>query len=418
VDTNRTTAALIASLTRPAGRWDAAEALARHLHAEHLLIFVRDGEAGALLPAPGFPRTLPSGRRWRRFLSQCTGRGDHCAELPFPDAATVTTAVGMVADEDADAVLVLLGGEPLRPEVGVVRALLPLLVAAFRGERAAQTAAAQTAVARESARRATILAEALDTARRELQQAMWTRSDFLASASHDLKNPLAAIKGTAQLLCRRAERSGLPEMQRLVAGLAIIDRTATQMTALVNDLLDVTRLHVGRPLEVDRSSIDLVALAHRVADDFGLISEWHRITVQTDVDELIGEWDGRRLERVLANLVSNAIKFSPEGGEVTMSLASEQDADGVWAVLTIADQGLGIPPDDLPRVFDRFHRASNVVGRIGGTGIGLASVKQIVDAHGGMVGVASHEGQGSTFTVRLPRASSRRADRTPLATAS
>ena len=134
------------------------------------------------------------------------------------------------------------------------------------------------------------------------------------------------------------------------------------------------------------------------------------------MDELLGEWDARRLERVLTNLVSNAIKYSPEGGEVTIRIAAEVDAEGSRAVLTVADQGLGIPAADLAKVFERFHRASNIVGRIGGTGIGLASVRQIVTAHGGAACVSSQEGQGATFVVRLPLTpSSLRANLAPLA---
>jgi signal transduction histidine kinase len=110
-----------------------------------------------------------------------------------------------------------------------------------------------------------------------------------------------------------------------------------------------------------------------------------------------------RLERVLENLLSNAIKYSPEGGSITVAIADEE-IGGPWAVLTVRDQGLGIPAADLPRVFERFQRARNVEGRIGGTGIGLASARQIVEQHGGTIAAESAEGTGSTFTVRLPLA--------------
>jgi signal transduction histidine kinase len=111
-----------------------------------------------------------------------------------------------------------------------------------------------------------------------------------------------------------------------------------------------------------------------------------------------------RLDRVLDNLLSNAIKFSPNGGGITVAVAHEDVVGGPWAVVAVRDQGLGIPAADLPRVFERFRRARNVEGRIGGTGIGLASVRQIVEQHGGAITVESVEGAGSTFTVRLPLA--------------
>ena len=402
--TYRTTATLVSRLAMPTGRWEAADALAEHLGAEHLLVFTQDARVGALLPAPGFPQTFPRGRPWRAFLEGCLARGQHSAELPFPDRETTTMALGLVAEGDADAVLVLLGGCPIKAEVNVVRALLPLVAAAFRGERDALSAAAHAALADAAAKRANALAEALDTARRELQQAMWTRTDFLASASHDLKNPLAAIKGTAQLLRRRAERAGTPETVGLLKGLISIDSTASQMTALINDLLDLTRQQVDRPLELERIEVDLVALARRVVDEFAQTTERHDIMIRAEASELIGLWDAHRLERVLGNLVGNAIKYSPDGGVITVTIAGEPATDPVCGVLTIADQGLGIPAADVPRVFDRFHRASNVVGRIGGTGIGLASVRQTVETHGGTVSVESDVGRGSTFSLRLPLA--------------
>jgi signal transduction histidine kinase len=104
------------------------------------------------------------------------------------------------------------------------------------------------------------------------------------------------------------------------------------------------------------------------------------------------------VERVVANLVSNAIKYSPGGGDVRVELAAEAG----WAVLRVQDQGVGIPAADLPRVFEQFHRAANVAGRIGGTGLGLAGARHIVEQHGGSIALESQEGVGTTVTVRLP----------------
>ena len=131
-------------------------------------------------------------------------------------------------------------------------------------------------------------------------------------------------------------------------------------------------------------------------------SDQHSIRAETSTERLIGAWDAARLERVVQNLLGNAIKYSPEGGEVVVTIARQEDAAGARAVLAVRDQGVGIPPTDRPHVFDRFHRAENVVGRIAGTGIGLASARQIVEQHGGTISVQSALGRGSTFTVRLP----------------
>lgn len=394
------TLALVSDLTGAGHRREAAQALARHLGAEDLIIFVKDPEVDALLPAPGFPQTLPRGRAWRHFLGACSVADDYVADLPRLDTATPTRAVGVTAADGA--VLVLLGGEPRPDAVAIVRALLPLLAAAFRGERLAVAAEGQAAMAREAAQRASALAEVLTLARRDLEQAVRTREEFLAAAAHDLKNPLASIKGIAQLLRRRVARGAMPTPERLAEGLGSIDVTATRMASLINELLDVTRLHLQQPLDLDPRPMDLVALARMVVTEGQASTEAHSIRVDAAVPELVGRYDASRLERVLGNLLSNAIKYSPAGGAIVVTVAQES-ADGVpWAILTVRDEGLGIPAADLERVFERFHRGSNVVGQIGGTGIGLATVWQVVEAHGGTVSVASEVGRGSRFTVRLP----------------
>jgi signal transduction histidine kinase len=113
-------------------------------------------------------------------------------------------------------------------------------------------------------------------------------------------------------------------------------------------------------------------------------------------------WDPTRLERVIANLLNNAVKYSPEGGDIELSL-SRQEGDGeMCAVLRVRDHGIGVPAADLPHIFERFRRAGNVEGRISGTGLGLASARHIVEQHGGVISVESREGEGALFTVRLP----------------
>jgi signal transduction histidine kinase len=112
--------------------------------------------------------------------------------------------------------------------------------------------------------------------------------------------------------------------------------------------------------------------------------------------------DEIRVHRVLANLLTNAIKYSPDGGEVRVTIKPTRGPGARSALLVVRDQGVGIPRDDLPHVFDRFHRGSNVIGRFAGTGLGLASARELVELHGGTISVESEEGKGSTFVVRLP----------------
>jgi signal transduction histidine kinase len=172
---------------------------------------------------------------------------------------------------------------------------------------------------------------------------------------------------------------------------------------LIDTLLDVTRVQMGRPLPLDRRTTDLVAVARQVVEDAQRqTSRRHALRLDAAVPAFVGCWDPGRLERMLGNLVNNAVKYSPEGGEVTVGVAAEPSESPAWAVLTVRDRGVGIPGADLPRVFERFYRASNVATEISGTGIGLTTVRQIVEQHGGRIGVESEEGRGTTWTVRLP----------------
>lgn len=236
-----------------------------------------------------------------------------------------------------------------------------------------------------------------------LQDATRTRDEFLAAASHDLRTPLTAILGVAQML-RRREARGTLEPARFLEALRSIEGAARQMSAIIDELLDLARLRIARPLDLHKQPLDLVALARQVMDQCQQITDRHEILLETTVASLVGDWDGSRLERAMANLLGNALKYSPDGGRVTLSLGQEGEGPNDWAVVSVRDEGLGIPAAELPRIFEPFRRASNVVGRISGTGIGLAAVRQVVEQHGGTVSAVSEEGRGSTFTLRLPLA--------------
>jgi signal transduction histidine kinase len=243
---------------------------------------------------------------------------------------------------------------------------------------------------------------AIDNARlyRLAREAVQGRDRLLAAVSHDLRSPLATIGGQAQLLRRAARQQRRQVPTRFSDGLSRIEATVHRMTRMIDELLDVARLELGEPLELDYSRVDLVTLVrHRLAEHQQQ-TERHFIQ-QAGEPRLFGEWDRARLERVLDNLLSNAIKFSPDGGVIRVAVIRDEDEEGAWAILSVRDEGVGIPADDLPRIFEHFQRAQNV-GRIGGTGVGLAVTRQIVTQHGGSVTVDSQEGHGSTFTVRLP----------------
>jgi signal transduction histidine kinase len=173
------------------------------------------------------------------------------------------------------------------------------------------------------------------------------------------------------------------------------------MASLIDEMLDAAHLQTGKLLELNRSPTDLAALAETVAEETQRSTTRHTIRVVADATALVGHWDEHWLRRVLANLLNNAVKYSPAGGEVVVRVGREDDVAGAWATLAVSDQGVGIPAADRPHLFERFHRGRNT-SRIRGTGIGLTGARQIAEQHGGEIAVASVEGEGSTFTVRLP----------------
>ena len=162
---------------------------------------------------------------------------------------------------------------------------------------------------------------------------------------------------------RRTDQPDPPDREHFVAGLSQVLVAGQRMSALVDQMLDLTRLQMGRSLDLHRVPTDLVALVRAVVESYASTTKRHVIRVVADPPELIGNWDASRMERVIQNLLSNAIKYSPNGGEISVTVAQERDATGGIAVLTVRDQGLGIPAEDLPRLFDRFYRGGNVVGQ-------------------------------------------------------
>jgi PAS domain S-box-containing protein len=240
-------------------------------------------------------------------------------------------------------------------------------------------------------------------ARQQAEFAVQIRDELLAIVSHDLKNPLAAIKGNSQLIRRRITQSGGPDVQRALTPVSRIDEAAGRMNVLLNDLLDFGRLQAGQSLTLQRRPTDLVALARKVALEFQQNTKRHAIVIETELPRLMGMWDSMRLEQVTDNLMSNAIKYSPNGGEIKLRVYREGGAEGHdWAVLCVCDPGIGIAPEDIPHVFEWFRRSRNTSGRISGAGIGLASASYIISQHGGTISVSSEPGNGSTFSVKLP----------------
>jgi signal transduction histidine kinase len=210
-------------------------------------------------------------------------------------------------------------------------------------------------------------------------------------SSFDRRLPFEAL--------RRFGRDGTLSSADLLSRLDAIEASLKGLSVLVEELRDTTLLQADRPVELRRGPTDLVALVQEEVRRSDHAWDAHQIRLRWGDASVVGVWDADRLRRVVANLLSNALKFSPCGGEIVVDVRREQDE----VVLAVSDQGIGIPAQDMPYVFERYRRASNVVGRIAGTGF-LAGARDIVEQHGGTIGVQSAAGEGTTFTVRLPLA--------------
>ncbi|HEX5692033.1 MAG TPA: HAMP domain-containing sensor histidine kinase, partial [Roseiflexaceae bacterium] len=226
--------------------------------------------------------------------------------------------------------------------------------------------------------------------------ALRERDAFLSIASHELKNPLTSLLGRAQLMQRRLSRTA--DGARAAEDAELIIGQARRISALLNDMLDMSRLESGQ-FEVERTPLDLATLIRGAVSELQASTTSHELRVCDPPAPLIVAGDAVRLEQVFTNLLGNAVKYSPDGGNVTISMG----ADGNQALVSISDTGLGIPPEALPQLFKRFYRVMrDDAQHISGSGIGLYVVKEIVTGHGGTIEVASAVGAGSTFTVRLP----------------
>ena len=236
-----------------------------------------------------------------------------------------------------------------------------------------------------------------------LEQSFASLHRFTADASHELKTPLMVLRAGVE---RALTHPGIPAeiLQSLDETLAQIN----QMSEMVENLLTLARADEGRaPLAVEEG--DLRELIGDVAETAGMLGESAGITVTSRIPDVPVPMavDRHRIREMLLNLVTNAIKYTPQGGTVALRLVEEDGA----VVFTVADTGIGIAPGDLPHIFDRFWRADPARSRTGdrpGTGLGLAITKWIAEAHGGSITVQSRPGRGSVFTVRLPRGPGRR----------
>jgi two-component system phosphate regulon sensor histidine kinase PhoR len=247
---------------------------------------------------------------------------------------------------------------------------------------------------------------------RRLQQ---IRAQFIDNVSHELRTPLSTVSLLTETLASEAEAADIPPRMR--DRIAKIEIETGHLVQMVNELLDLATIEGGGALAL-RDGIDLGALAESAAERLSLFAERQRVGLRVDIapglPTVVG--DGQRLGQVLVNLVHNAVKFSPDGGDV--AIRARQSSEGV--IVSVEDHGIGIPKADRDRVFERFYKVDRARTRSGGgTGLGLAISRHVVEQHGGRIWVESKEGDGSTFSFLVPTGaddSARRATRRQVGT--
>jgi signal transduction histidine kinase len=440
------TFALVDALAGPDGRREAAAALARHLGADDLIVFVRDPDIGALRPAPGFAQTLPEARSWRPFLAECQAAGMHQGQVAFPKAGEMTSALAWTAGDGTT--FVLLGGSPSLGAADFAAVPLALVERMLRAETGELAAAARAAAARDAELRTAMLARALDAARgethakalqletaleeaarlnetleqrvaqrtRELEdqtserrkieaaflraQKMEAVGQLTGGVAHDFNNLLSVLMGTLDLMEAIAGDSA--PLQR---HLKTAQRAVERGERLTQQLLAFARRQLLQPEVVDINQII------REAETLLRRGVGERVELRIEYGERHHSCrvDPAQFESALLNLAVNARDAMPSGGKLNIRVGTQKVTGrridypeiepGSYIAVTVTDTGIGIPPELADRVFEPFFTTKEV-GK--GTGLGLSQVYGFVKQSEGHVTISSVPGEGTTFEILLP----------------
>ena len=241
------------------------------------------------------------------------------------------------------------------------------------------------------------LVEGFNAMARQVKKTRQAQQAFVANVSHDLKTPLTSIRGFAQAL-KEGVASDRDAQQRAAE---VIYEEAERMNRMVTQLLELAKMDAGQ-FALDLQPLHLDALLGRLVEHMRLRAQESDVRLAADLPPLPAvQGDPDRLAQVFTNLLENALKFTPAGGEVAVKARTETLAGQTWITISITDTGPGIPEEDLPHIFDRFYQVDKSRARGRGAGLGLSIVKELVEAHGGIVSVQSVQGLGTQFTVRL-----------------
>jgi signal transduction histidine kinase len=386
---------LVADLVAPGDRKQRADKLAKFFGADQAILFAWDDEAKMMLPAQGFPQTLPKVASWRELVRQACNGGPVVGSVVPPGEEKEVCASAIGADDCVTAVFWPLENphvlEPVRP-------YLVLLQGIFGSEAVQRTLQAQIAEAEGAAQKVSSLALQLDLARKHLETRVHERTaelrasireleGFTYSVAHDLRAPLRAIIMTSRIL----EDDFGEELSQEVKDLINIqaDR-ARRLGKLIDDLLDLSRI---ARVELRRVNVDISAIAREIEQEIRdrLPEEGPQLTMDVEED-LVVRADPALVRLLVINLIENAFKYSPEGAHITVGRAGE--------AIFVRDRGIGFEQEYAQKIFRPFERL-HTDEAFAGTGIGLANVQRIVERHGGRVWAEGAPGEGATFFFTL-----------------
>ena len=353
------------------------------------------------------PNQVDEARRMReRYPVRATGEDGVAAVLRTGRAALLPEVTdAMVAAAQDDEHLAALRRAGLRSVMVVPlsargRVLGAVTFASTRPGR--RYDADDLALAEDLAGRAAI---AIDNARlvAQARAAVRARDQFLSIAAHELRTPVASIKGYAQTLLRAQTRATLAP-ERLASSLRTINAASNRLAELTNDLLDVSLIRLGQ-LPLRQTTVDIGRLVADLVADYGqLVGEQRRIAVTVPPLPVVVRADAGRLDQVVTNLLDNAIKYAPQGEEIVVSVGQEPTGRGAEAIVRVRDRGIGLASEDRERVFEPFDRAATATeANIPGMGLGLYICRSILERHGGRIWAESDgEGMGATVSFALP----------------
>lgn len=407
---------------------------AQAVGAEEVLLFTKDPQLDVLLPAPGFPGTLKGASAWHEFLNSLRPGTFGKSDLISPWSDTVMRCLGAASFDGT--VLVLLGGAPDLNLVGQLVSLLPLVGRALHFQLQNMIAGAELLESRLAIERANVLTQSLNGLRQELQialddavsekkkadaaatevrrineelqaardvavEASRAKSSFLANMSHELRTPLNAIIGYAEMLHEEFEAQNY---EHLSTDVQKIRNSGAHLLGLISDILDLSKIEAGK-MELELSRVQASEILDEVLQlvEPAASQRGNHLSVTVTPPQLEIVSDRSKLRQVLVNLVSNGVKFT-RGGTVSISGSINQVDEGKRCVVfTVADTGIGMQEDQLPRLFQDFSQLDSKRGNpSAGTGLGLAISKRLTEIMGGEIRVATVYGGGSTFTVTLP----------------